>query len=342
MSDDYTAERSWREWICFRAPAWSGCQIVCSRRAWPPFWQAFGRRCLLALASFALVACGRSLESRSAMSQASAPLAVLLPGILSEPGVSRAYSTFSPDGKSLYVAHYEEFGSDRPVILQISRRENGRWSAPRTVPFADTSFDHQPCVSADGRFLYFVSRRPVNGVPRGDSEIWRAAIRGDAWGAPEHLAVLGGPGNEYAPFLARSGRIYFSSDREGGYGSGDLYVAEPVGGGFESPKNLGSSINGPSGEWGSTVDKDEQQLVFESSDRAANLSDSGDLYLSNRVDGAWAPPRHLAPPVSSPASDLAPRISRDGRFLDFASNRNGAVQTLRVPLRSIRFDGPPR
>jgi Tol biopolymer transport system component len=149
---------------------------------------------------------------------------------------------------------------------------------------------------------------------------------------PEHLEALSSPADESAPFVARSGRIYFSSTREGGAGSGDLYVAEPAGESFLAPTNLGAPVNGPSGEWGSSVDATESRLVFESSDRAENLSDSGDLYVAERRGSGWSTPRHLAPPVNSEQSDLAPRLSPDGRSLIFSTNRNGALETFEIAL----------
>lgn len=78
---------------------------------------------------------------------------------------------------------------------------------------------------------------------------------------------------------------------------------------FGPPRNLGAPVNGDSGEWGSTLDAAETLLVFESSGRAQNLSESGDLYFSRRIDGAWTEPRHFAAPINSAGSDLAPRWS---------------------------------
>ena len=258
---------------------------------------------------------------------------LVLPEILTDASAPRAYLTLSPDGETLYVSRYTEFGGDGPTSIEVSRQGSGGWSPLVSAPFSGVHADRQPFVAPDGRHLYFVSRRPVGGVEREDSEIWRVAITGAGWGEPEHLAALSSPGDEYAPSVARvSGRIYFSSTREGGAGSGDLYVAEPSNEGFLPPRNLGPPVNGSSGEWGSSVDTDETRLVFESSDRDENLSDAGDLYLAEREGAGWSKPRHLAPPINSERSDLAPRLSADGRFLVFSTNRSGALQTLRIPI----------
>jgi Tol biopolymer transport system component len=256
----------------------------------------------------------------------------VLPELLSDRRAPRAYLTLAPDGKTLYVSRYTEFGGDGPTWIEFSRRSGNGWSTLATAPFSGVHPDRHPCVAPDGRHLYFVSRRPIAGVERNDSEIWRVAITAAGWGEPEHLAALSSPADDSAPFVAQSGRIYFSSTREGGAGSGDLYVAEPEGAGFGPPTNLGAPVNGPSGEWGSSVDASESRLVFESSDRAGNLSDSGDLHVAERRGASWSTPRHLDPPISSEKSDLAPRLSPDGRSLIFSSNRNDTLETFEIEL----------
>jgi WD40-like Beta Propeller Repeat len=255
-----------------------------------------------------------------------------LPDLVSQAGVSRGYLSFAPDGRTLYLTRYEEWGGDGLTTIEVSRFANGAWSPLRTAPFSGVYRDHMPYVSPDGRWVYFISQRPVGGVTREDFEIWRVPVEGGGWGEPEHLAELGSPGNEYGPAPTKSGRLLFSSDRDGGLGSGDLYVAEADGDRFASPTNLGAPVNGESGEWGATLSPDETTLVFESSGRPEGLSSSGDLYVSRFAAGSWSPPRHLPPPINSPQSEPGPRISPDGRLLYFGSTRSGVLATYRVDL----------
>jgi WD40-like Beta Propeller Repeat len=257
---------------------------------------------------------------------------VFLPELVSQTGVSRGYLSFAPGGRTLYLTRYEEWGGDGLTTIEVSRFEHGAWSPLRTAPFSGVYHDHMPYASPDGRWVYFISKRPVEGAARDDFEIWRVPVEADGWGEPEHLAELGSPGNEYGPAPTTSGRILFSSDRAGGLGSGDLYLAEADGDRFASPTDLGAPVNGESGEWGATLSPDETILVFESSGRAAGLSASGDLYVSRFEAGSWSPPRHLPPPINSPQSEPGPRISPDGRLLYFGSNRSGALATYRVDL----------
>ena len=92
---------------------------------------------------------------------------------------------------------------------------------------------------------------------------------------------------EYSPFVTDSGALFFASDREGGYGQGDIYRADSLGEGFGPPTLLGPNVNGPFGEWNIWVAADEGELIFESSSRPTNISVPGDLYYSSRTNDGW-------------------------------------------------------
>ena len=83
-------------------------------------------------------------------------------------------------------------------------------------------------------------------------------------------------------------------------------------------------------EWNVWVDAKESVLLFESSGRDEGLSEAGDLYESHRTGAAWGPPLHLPPPINSRASELCPRLSPDGRYLFFSSNRRGSLDVWQI------------
>jgi len=56
---------------------------------------------------------------------------------------------------------------------------------------------------------------------------------------------------------------------------------------------------------------------------APGPTDTSDLYVSCRVDGAWAEPLRLPPPINSEFVDFAPGIA--GEYLYFTSERPGVV-----------------
>ncbi len=103
------------------------------------------------------------------------------------------------------------------------------------------SWESQPCVSSDGKELYFVSRRS------GNADIYRCQRHADgSWGEPQNLGMpINTKGTEMAPFLHPDGHtLYFSSDKHLGMGGFDLFMSRRgEDGKWQEPVNLGFPIN---------------------------------------------------------------------------------------------------
>src|SRR5262249_10291648 len=127
------------------------------------------------------------------------------------------------------------------------------------------------------------------------------------------------PGNEWFPTLAADGTLYFGSDREGGKGATDLYRSKVVDGKFAAPENLGDAINTRFQEYEPFIAPDQSFLIF-MSQRPGGLGGM-DLYASRAVNGAWSAPVNLGAPVNSPANELSPKVSFDGKTFYFTSTR---------------------
>lgn len=161
----------------------------------------------------------------------------------------------------------------------------------------------------------FVSTRPLPGAPGpADSNIWCMAWTGSEWGAPYALpSPVNSQAQVWSPVTAPDGRVYFASDREGGLGLGDLYVAEETTGGWVVSA-LPSAINSEGGEWNLDLSPDGRTLVFEASHRTTNRTAAGDLYVSKWTGGAWTPAEPL-PELNTDGSDLMPRFIGDDEFV---------------------------
>lgn len=253
---------------------------------------------------------------------------VVGPGSISTDAVEHNAS-LTPDGSRLYFTRNTAAwgqGGGRSTILVSEATADG-WSDPEPATFSGEYNDSDAFVTPDGSRLFFTSDRPTpSGAPAGD-DIWVVSLTDNGAGDPTHVAGVNSPGDEYSPVVAADGTLYFASAREGGRGQGDLYSAEPTGEGFGPPVNLGPSVNSPFGEWNVVVDPAETVLVFESSGRALNRSEPGDLYVSFRADDGWSTSRPLEA-INTPGSDLMPRFSPDGEVLYYASSLElGATHT---------------
>src|SRR5688500_8587930 len=96
--------------------------------------------------------------------------------------------TFTPDGKTAYFAESPEFFPfTRQATIYVSTLVNGAWTEPVVAPFSGQYSDIDPFLSPNGQRLYFSSIRPVDGVTRGDIDLWMVERTPDGWSEPIRL-----------------------------------------------------------------------------------------------------------------------------------------------------------
>ena len=179
--------------------------------------------------------------------------------------------------------------------------------------------DSSPFIAPNGKRLFFTSRRPVDGEAVEGANIWYVDLEGGKEGEPQLLRAVRSDKSEYSPTVDRYGNLYFGSYRDGGIGYGDLWWSEYKNGEYQSPQNLGPTINTKEGEWGSCIAPGGQFIIFENSGNEGNFSPSGDLYIAFKENGEWKKPVHFPEPINSIGSDLTPKLH--GETLYYASNR---------------------
>ncbi len=118
--------------------------------------------------------------------------------------------------------------------------------------------------------------------------------------------------------------LYFASDRPGGFGGKDLYVAtKNEDGSWGNVKNLGDKINTKYDEDAPFISPDSRTLVFSS--EGHNSIGDFDLFTSdwNKTDSAWQTPKNLGYPINTTDDDLFYVLSPDGKRGYFSSARKG-------------------
>ena len=162
------------------------------------------------------------------------------------------------------------------------------------------------------------------------------------WG-PD-VSNLGAPINteasEYNPELSPDElSLIFSSRREGGHGSNDLWIATrpALDAPWDAPRNLGAPINSPAWETGATLTGDWLELYFTST---RGEGEDRDLYVTTRtsIDAPISEPRRLDPPINTDATDSGAYVSEDGLTLVFSSTRPGGYgdRDLYIATRASR------
>ena len=226
------------------------------------------------------------------------------------------------------------------------------WSEPENLgAVVNTSGrDIMPALSADGRALYFVSDREGG---FGGNDIWVTQKTHDGeWGGPVNLGELvNSTAEENNPALSTDGRLlFFDSNRPGGYGRLDVYVARradpAVQMGWSSPINLGSQVNSDladrAPDYVAAAPGAPAMLYFA---RGIGLQRS-DLYVSPIThDGdALGPPVPIAELNRAGVVTDAPSLSADGREIFFWSNREGGAELWTATRQSPNhaWDAPIR
>jgi Tol biopolymer transport system component len=252
------------------------------------------------------------------------------PGIIST-GDMELNAAFSPDGRTLYFT--KRTPKFQLWTILVSTLKDSRWSIPRVAEFSGQYGDFDPFISPDGSQLFFSSNRPAPGKSKkNDFDIWIVKKTGAGWTTPTNLGTdINTESQEYYPSVSSTGTLYFSSNREGGKGSGDIYRSRMENGKYSKPENLGDEINSKYFEGDPYIAPDESFLIFVSYNRPDSLGD-GDLYVSLNQNGHWTAARHLGPPVNSSALDFCPNMSPDGKYFFFTSERGFADQQLTKPL----------
>jgi len=201
-------------------------------------------------------------------------------------------------------------------------------------------------ISANGKYIYF-TRCDDGSMKRegyGSCDIYRTSRRGEHWVKPKNMGrAINTEKWESQPCMSADGQtLYFTSNRNGGFGGKDIWFIRIVDGMWSDPINLGPQINSPGNEESPYIHPDGQTLYF-SSDHHTGLGDY-DFFLSRKNEKAeWGKPLNFGYPVNSSGFELGIYISTNGKYGYFASDRFegfGGLDIYRFELDDKLKPGP--
>ena len=190
---------------------------------------------------------------------------------------------------------------------------------------------HEASVSItnDGQTIYFtrdnVDRRNKLGYDRkGTShlKLYKATLENDKWSNVVELPFNDSYYSNGHPALSPDNKkLYFVSDREGGFGQTDFYEVDILENGkYSEPRNLGPKVNTEGREMFPFIAKDN--TFYFSSDGYLNLG-LLDIYKSNILNDSNAEPENLGAPYNSGYDDFAFYMNDGSKTGYFSSNRPG-------------------
>ncbi len=144
-------------------------------------------------------------------------------------------AVFTKDGKHVYFTrnnYYKgKYGKDslgwnNLKMFRADIDSKGHWTNIFSMPFNNDNYSvGHPALSPDEKTLYFTSDMPGS---LGETDIFRVSIDGgDSYGNPENLGPqVNTTAREMFPYVTQSGKLYYSSDKEGGVGGLDVYKTD--------------------------------------------------------------------------------------------------------------------
>jgi hypothetical protein len=208
----------------------------------------------------------------------------------------------------------------------------GTLAEPRACPFGEPEpvaglgfsdgAEWGPSLTADGLTLFFAHETSEG------ADLYRATRpdRGVTFSTPVALTDLNNAdADEGTPFVSNDGlRLYFYSNRAGGLGGRDLYVAtrSSLAAEFTSALPL-ANVNSSASDHLPRLSSDELTLWFTSS-RAEGVG-GADLWMASRTsrDAAFGTPT-LFEAVNGSSGEESGNLTEDGLVLVFDSTREGS------------------
>ncbi len=175
--------------------------------------------------------------------------------------------SLSADGQYIFYTACNREGAYGSCDIYLSKLDGITWAEPINLgpPLNTVAWESQPCLSFDGKTLYFSSNRPGG---YGKSDIWYTTYKEGRWTPPINMGPeINTTGDEQSPHIAKDDQtIYFNSNGHPGMGGVDLYISRKVNGRWAKPENLGFPINSM---------KDETCLVIASNGVDAYIARDG-------------------------------------------------------------------
>lgn len=229
--------------------------------------------------------------------------------------------------------------SGKLEYIFMSENHHSKWDLAVPIPGnvnTDSYSEGAHCISPDGKYLFFTGCNKTEG--KGSCDIYVSYLEGDQWGTPHNL---GTPINtsvwEAQPAISSDGnKLYFVSNRKGGYGGNDIWCSTLTDDGkWSAPVNLGPQVNTPYDEGTPFIHADQETLYFSSNGWPG--FGNKDLFVS-KLDSSKnrMTPINLGSPINNHLEQRALTVSMDGREAFFASASSDSfggldIYTFRLP-----------
>ena len=220
-----------------------------------------------------------------------------------------------------------------------------KWSEPELIDedgIINTEEDEgAAAISPNGDLMVFTRCRYDKSKTMGAS-LYAARMSRGNWSEPILLPLTADSLVAAHPAFSPDGnQLYFASDRPGGLGGTDIWMATRDGNSFSNPVNMGAEINTPGNEVFPSVDW--QGNLYFSSDFLPGMGGLDIFKATRGEEGKWAI-ENLQVPVNSTGDDFGMSfINEENPRGLFSSNRKGSrsddIYSFYLPPKVYRISG---
>ena len=209
--------------------------------------------------------------------------------------------------------------------IYISKKnKEGIWGEPKLISNKINTSGHEATIglSVDGQqLLIYSAQDDVNG------DIYYSKLEGNDWTTPIAFEALNSKASEtHACFSANGKKIYFTSNRKGGFGGFDIYsVSQLPDGSWSRPTNLGSKINTEYDDRAPFIHPDGVSLFFSSNGH--ETMGGFDIFQATDLgeESGWSTPENIGYPINTAEDDVFYATSVDGKRSYYASEKENGL-----------------
>jgi len=219
----------------------------------------------------------------------------------------------------------------------VSHKKNGKWSKAELIEGLFDANGQVTATSISGNELYLVR----------DGNIY-VSVMDSASGEWQQAKKVGAPissrGNEKYAYVTPDGsEMFFSSDREGGFGGYDIYHSYRLPNGqWGMPRNLGPSINSQYDEDAPVMHPNKRVLYFSSNGH--NTIGGYDIFytIQNVADSTFEVVQNMGYPINTPDDDLyfVPTSEKDMAYYASIRWNKGADKFNGYDIYEAEYEEP--
>jgi outer membrane protein OmpA-like peptidoglycan-associated protein/tetratricopeptide (TPR) repeat protein len=232
----------------------------------------------------------------------------------------------------------------KETFMIAKRKKDGNFDEgePMPDPFNKNLREGGPSLTINGKRLYYTVF--ANDGAGANADIYFSDYTdNDGWSKPAKVPNINDPTAwDSQPTVSADGNtIFFASDRAGGIGAVDIYMAfrDPKTGQFGKALNLGPGINTPMVEKCPFIHSDSETLYYCSEGMPTGYGGLDIYFVRKDEAGNWRIPENIGYPINSPEDDAGFIVSTDGLHGYFAAEPSDKVRGLGVGKYDIyRFE----